>query len=701
MSRPTSGQYSSEDDSLTTTDSDRDTSHRKLQRNTRPRSQLALSAQPEDEQSYPPSSFTFPFQAYPGNPDPLPGRISRKSSADSIRMLSRSTAPTRSPRIKQLGDAAGAEGLPLPQPPFLSNSNAPYRTSTGSASNSTLYRASAAAGINDPPAIPRVSSASTFRAPFLSPASRPSSTWSPPPQHNTIFSSPSNANSSTALPLPPIQKKAMPSTRLREKLSVEDKPWLALNKTKLERASKWATWGCIFIGVVVAAILVFRGYESVHLLQNHQLCIVLNDNFNGDSLDSNSWSYDVELGGYGNGEFEMTTNSPNNVYLSNGYLYIMPTLTSDSIDGGYSAVMDGATYNLDGCTANNNSVGDIGALVHLNQKRQFDNGTNTTDSGGGGTTSTGNSTTGNGGGGNGTISGGTNSTNSTTPSNSTSSSTGSGANACTAVSSAQAGTVINPIMSGRINTRGKKSIKYGKVEIRAKLPQGDWLWPAIWMLPEGNDTSSAAGTGVYGLWPVSGEIDIMEARGNLPSYPAQGSNYVRSTMNYGPYPAGSTPISDGSNSVTATLIKSLYGWVNTKRGNFASDFHVYAMEWTDSWMRFYTDSRLQAMINLDISSKNTDSYFYNYIEVQDPWSTAYGGTAAAPFDQQFYLVIDLAAGGTSGWFPDSVGGKAWYDGSGTAMRDFAAAQDTWSKTWPSSANNRAFRIDYVKMWQLC
>lgn len=63
-------------------------------------------------------------------------------------------------------------------------------------------------------------------------------------------------------------------------------------------------------------------------------------------------------------------------------------------------------------------------------------------------------------------------------------------------------------MSGRMNTRGKKFIKYGKVEVRAKLPQGDWLWPAIWMLPEGNDTSTTQGTGVYGGWPASGEIDV-------------------------------------------------------------------------------------------------------------------------------------------------------------------------------------------------
>lgn len=112
--------------------------------------------------------------------------------------------------------------------------------------------------------------------------------------------------------------------------------------------------------------------------------------------------------------------------------------------------------------------------------------------------------------------------------------------------------------------------------------------------------------------------------------------------------------SSGSGGVTATLLKSLYGWVNTKRGNFADDFHVYAMEWTNDWMRFYMDNRLQAMINLKISSKNTDSYFYNvggfptvamnvssgkYIEVQDPWSTAYGGSAAAPFDQRGCIIF--------------------------------------------------------------
>ncbi len=83
---------------------------------------------------------------------------------------------------------------------------------------------------------------------------------------------------------------------------------------------------------------------------------------------------------------------------------------------------------------------------------------------------------------------------------------------CGAVSNDTLGTVIPPVMSARVHTRQPYSIRYGRVEISAKLPRGDWLWPALWMLPV-NDT--------YGAWPASGEIDIMEARGNGVDYPAQ------------------------------------------------------------------------------------------------------------------------------------------------------------------------------------
>ncbi|KAH1020471.1 hypothetical protein HUJ04_010124 [Dendroctonus ponderosae] len=65
--------------------------------------------------------------------------------------------------------------------------------------------------------------------------------------------------------------------------------------------------------------------------------------------------------------------------------------------------------------------------------------------------------------------------------------------------------ILNPIESARIRTLGTFSFKYGTVIARAKLPGGDWLWPAIWLLP--TDWK-------YGSWPVSGEIDLVESRGN-------------------------------------------------------------------------------------------------------------------------------------------------------------------------------------------
>lgn len=73
------------------------------------------------------------------------------------------------------------------------------------------------------------------------------------------------------------------------------------------------------------------------------------------------------------------------------------------------------------------------------------------------------------------------------------------ASACTASSSNKSGQTIPPVMSARISTKGKYAIQYGKVEVVAKLPRGDWLWPAIWMLPEDSK---------YGPWPLSGEIDV-------------------------------------------------------------------------------------------------------------------------------------------------------------------------------------------------
>lgn len=184
----------------------------------------------------------------------------------------------------------------------------------------------------------------------------------------------------------------------------------------------------------------------------------------------------------------------------------------------------------------------------------------------------------------------------------------------------------------------------------------------------------------------------MEGRGNGPTYPAQGNNFVRSTLNYG---------------VLETLQTHIIGWFQQKRMTYADDFHTFGLEWSPSFIRTYVDTRLQATLTIPITGKGGQSFFErghypptapggNASEqvVTNIWQAAGDNAPSAPFDQPFYLILDLAVGGTSGWFPDGVGGKPWFDTSGdaVAMHSFALNQNVWSKTWPSNEDDVSFRM---------
>ncbi|KAI8969530.1 concanavalin A-like lectin/glucanase domain-containing protein [Trametes punicea] len=427
---------------------------------------------------------------------------------------------------------------------------------------------------------------------------------------------------SSFMPPRPLRRNTMRESRDATRLSVPlrakrlirsymltgpvEKPWLSEKDSK-ETLSYWIVCVLSLLGIAAAAIRCYFAWTQTMLLGN--VCLVMEDDF--DIFDTeNVWVHEVSMSGFGNAEFEMTTNSPNNSFVRDGRLYIVPTLTSDAI--GYDNVLNGYTYNLTGCTDTNLT-------------------------------------------------------------------------SCSAVSNETLGTVIPPVMSARIHTQSSYAIKYGKVEISAKLPRGDWLWPALWMLPV-NDT--------YGPWPRSGEIDIMESRGNGPEYQAQGVDYVRGSLNWGPFP--------WLNGVSKT-----FGWWTNRRKTFADGFHTYALEWSPEFVRIYVDSRLTYMLTLKFNEpffKRGDfpavvANGTDFVQLQDPWA---GGTRnVAPFDQPFYLIMNLAVGGTNGWFPDGVGNKPWLDGSLTAMRDFAEKQDEWYATWPQNVDDRALVIDSVKMWKLC
>lgn len=130
--------------------------------------------------------------------------------------------------------------------------------------------------------------------------------------------------------------------------------------------------------------------------------------------------------------------------------------------------------------------------------------------------------------------------------------------------------IINPIRSIRLDSRYSFRFKYGELEIRAKMPTGDWLWPALWMMPF-YDT--------YGGWPACGEIDLLEMRGNENLFDETvnvGINQAGSTMHFGPDP--------GHN-----------GWPTAHANRnqippYTDGFHRYRLRWTPTQIQFFYDN---------------------------------------------------------------------------------------------------------------
>jgi beta-glucanase (GH16 family) len=162
--------------------------------------------------------------------------------------------------------------------------------------------------------------------------------------------------------------------------------------------------------------------------------------------------------------------------------------------------------------------------------------------------------------------------------------------------------------SARLSTHGKAAWRYGLIAVRARLPEGQGLWPAIWMMPE---------TARYGPWAASGEIDIMEAvnlgepcRTGAPGCPAGRERGVLGTLHFG----GAAPANVHRGATTAMPASG-------------DGFHVYAVEWSPQGITWTIDgAAYQTQVPAD-------------------WSTAGSKVPGAPFDQPFHLVLNLAIGG--------------------------------------------------------
>lgn len=165
--------------------------------------------------------------------------------------------------------------------------------------------------------------------------------------------------------------------------------------------------------------------------------------------------------------------------------------------------------------------------------------------------------------------------------------------------------------SAKLKSARLFSKKFGRFEFRARLPYGKGYWPALWMMPEDS---------VYGGWPASGEIDIMENRGsNMTS--------VLGTIHFG----GLYPRHDQSHGPA----------FNFDNGDSVTNFHIYALEWTTNSVRWYVDKHLYETQTSWWSSSNRTN-------------TAIRNPYPAPFDQPFYIVMNLAIGGKFGGNPDQA-----------------------------------------------
>ena len=190
------------------------------------------------------------------------------------------------------------------------------------------------------------------------------------------------------------------------------------------------------------------------------------------------------------------------------------------------------------------------------------------------------------------------------------------------------GTGLN-FTSGKIHTRNNKYWTYGRMEALMKLPVGTGTWPAFWMLPQNSS---------YGGWPTSGEIDIMEYRGDQ-------NTKMNGTLHYGN--ASPNNQYDGTDYYLTS-------------GNFNSAFHLFAVEWEPGEIRWYVDNYLfktekETPNSLDPASNNA---------VKWPWK-----------DNNFYIILNLAIGG-------------WYSGN-PSDASIINGNTSWTQT---------LQIDYVRVY---
>lgn len=226
--------------------------------------------------------------------------------------------------------------------------------------------------------------------------------------------------------------------------------------------------------------------------------------------------------------------------------------------------------------------------------------------------------------------------------------------------------ILQPIISGRLSTKQSFNFRYGKIEINAKFPQGDWLFPEMYLLPryESIEDKYAFAKVILGL-----------ARGNDILYDDEkeyGGKFLEFGFRFG----------DSDHFQYKNITKFRHS------GAWTKDFHKYTTVWSDVGMTFLVDGTKVGFINLQE-------------EFEDPTSKL---RQFSPFEQEFYLALGVGVGGLHVFFDDLVSdqySKPWRNLGAKAMLNFWKAKNQWLPSWKRQNGSEAkLKIKSIRIWSV-
>ncbi|EGI59533.1 PREDICTED: beta-1,3-glucan-binding protein-like [Acromyrmex echinatior] len=227
--------------------------------------------------------------------------------------------------------------------------------------------------------------------------------------------------------------------------------------------------------------------------------------------------------------------------------------------------------------------------------------------------------------------------------------------------------ILPPVISARFTTKEHFVLQYGKIEIRAKFPEGDWLYPEMWLEPRHS---------IYGMNYASGRVLLGLTRGNENLVNATDVSKIYDTrrLDFG------VRVSPSLNEIQEILVTK----VNEFGPRWTKDFHVYTTIWTSDGFTFLVDGEEVGRISPN----------------EEGWMS--GDRKAAPFDQEFFITLGVGVGGVR-VFPDGTHSsgmrKPWRNIDAKAMLNFWNSRNQWLPSWRrDSGSKTAFVIDYVKVW---